>query len=80
MNCKDDVDLEEEIFINHGWKSFRIYEKLSPKKTYQTYVKMQEAEDKMWKEDVMVLFENNIAARFEAILMSTERLLGFCNS
>ncbi len=71
MNCKDNADLEKEIFINHGWKSFRIYEKLSPNKTYQTYVKMQEAEDKMWKGDVIVLFDNNIVAKFEAVLVST---------
>ena len=26
MNCKDDANLEKEIFINHGWNSFHIFE------------------------------------------------------
>ena len=80
MNCNDSADLEKDIFVTHGWKSFCIYDDLSPRKTYRTYVKMEETEDQMWKGDVMVLFGNKIVAKFEQILVSSFALSGFRDS
>jgi iterative type I PKS product template protein len=34
MNCKDSTDLSMEVYVNHGWESFQIYEEISPDKTY----------------------------------------------
>ena len=75
MNCNESSDLDKEIFVNHGWKSFRIYEKLCSSKTYQTHVKMHETQDGMWEGDVMVLSGDKIVAKFRSILVSLGALL-----
>ena len=80
MNCNDKADLERDIFVNHGWKSFCMYEKLSPSKSYRTHVKMQEAEDKMWKGDVIILHEDKIVARFGAVVVSSKTALDYSDS
>ncbi len=72
MNCIDSANLEKDIFVNHGWKSMRLYEELSSDKVYRTHVKMHETEDKMWKDDVMVMCDDRIVAKFGSILVSRD--------
>ncbi|KAK2058402.1 beta-ketoacyl synthase domain-containing protein [Colletotrichum caudatum] len=60
MNANEGVDLEKEIFINHGWESMKLLTpKLDPNMTYHSYVKMTEGEDKMWMGDVIVFDESH---------------------
>ena len=70
MNCNDGANLEKDIFVNHGWQSIRLYEHLSADKIYRTYEKVHEADNKMWKGDVMVMCEDRIVAKFGSILVS----------
>ncbi|KAK2005551.1 beta-ketoacyl synthase domain-containing protein [Colletotrichum eremochloae] len=59
MNANEGVDLEKEIFVNHGWKSMKfLTPKLDPDMTYYSYVKMTEGECKLWTGDVIVFDEN----------------------
>ena len=47
MNANDRSNLEVEVFVNHGWKSFQFFEEVSPQKRYQTHVAMLEKSGKM---------------------------------
>jgi noranthrone synthase len=70
MNCKDSTDLEAEIYINHGWDSFQVYEEISPKKTYQTYARMVKSEGTIWKGDTVIFDGDKIVAYFSGIAVS----------
>ncbi|KAF2266560.1 ketoacyl-synt-domain-containing protein [Lojkania enalia] len=67
MNCNDDSDLDVEVFMNHGWDSFQIFEPIDFDKEYTTYTKMVEGKDKLWRGDVVVFDGERIVACFKQI-------------
>lgn len=71
MNCNDGNDLDVEVFVNHGWKSLQLYERLSVEKTYTTFVQMFEKEGKMFEGDVTVFDGDKIVASYQGIVVST---------
>ena len=70
MNGKDDTDLDVEIFVNHGWKSLQIYAEIQTGKSYQTYVKMIQGEDKLWHGDTVMFDGDEIVAFFKDVSVS----------
>ena len=71
MNANDRSNLEVEVFVNHGWKSFQLFEELSPQKRYQTHVVMLEKPGKMWNGDILILDEERVVASFKGIAVSS---------
>ena len=67
MNCNDSTDLDVEVFMNHGWGSFQIFEPLDFEKKYTTYTRMAEGADKLWHGDVVVLDGEKVVAYFGQI-------------
>ncbi|KAI4167226.1 MAG: hypothetical protein LQ343_007386 [Gyalolechia ehrenbergii] len=67
MNCKDSTDLDVDVFMNHGWGSFQIFEPLDFEKTYKTYSRMVEGEDKLWRGDAVVFDGEKVVACFGQI-------------
>ena len=67
MNCNDGTDLDQEVFMNHGWGSFQIFEPLEFDKKYTTYTRMGEGADKLWHGDVVVLDGETVVAFFGRI-------------
>ncbi|KAL3460148.1 hypothetical protein BJX64DRAFT_300929 [Aspergillus heterothallicus] len=69
MNANDSVDSQTQVFMNHGWENMRILETLSPELTYQTYVRMQEKDEKSYIGDVYILNaeSNSIVALYEGV-------------
>ncbi|KAI6446503.1 Type I Iterative PKS [Pyricularia oryzae] len=58
MNANEGVDLDKEIFVNHGWKSMKLLShKLDADKDYYSYVQMHEGENKVWIGTVYVFDE-----------------------
>lgn len=57
MNANEGVDLEKEVFVNHGWRKLVFFTKLDPAMTYYSHVKMTEGEDKLWMGDVIIFDE-----------------------
>lgn len=58
MNANEGVDLDKELFVNHGWASMRFFRsQLDPKATYHSYVKMKEEKDNLWSGDVLIFDE-----------------------
>ncbi|KAI0017593.1 ketoacyl-synt-domain-containing protein [Xylariomycetidae sp. FL0641] len=69
MNCNDYNDLDREVFVNHGWGSFQMFEPLDFAKEYTTYSRMVEGADKLWTGDVLVLDGEKIIAHFGKFAM-----------
>ena len=67
MNCNDGTDLDQEVFMNHGWGSFQIFEPLDFDKKYTTYTRMSEGTDKLWHGDVVILDGETVVASFGQI-------------
>lgn len=55
LNGADTTDLDKEVYINHGWGSFYIFEPLELTKAYTVYVHMTEGDDHIWYGDIVVL-------------------------
>ena len=62
MNCNDATDLDNEVFMNHGWKSFQLFEPLDFDKEYDTYTRMVEGADKLWYGDIVVYDGDTVVA------------------
>ncbi|KAJ5952040.1 Acyl transferase/acyl hydrolase/lysophospholipase [Penicillium vulpinum] len=67
MNCNDRTDLDNEVYMNHGWGSFQIFEPLDFDKLYTTYTHMKEGDDKLWHGDVVVFDGDKVVAFFGKI-------------
>ncbi|KAK7703182.1 hypothetical protein SLS64_009158 [Diaporthe eres] len=69
LNGADTTDLDKEVYINHGWGSFYLFEPLQLTKAYTVYVHMTEGEDHIWYGDTVVLdmSEGDGAARVVAL-------------
>ncbi|KAJ6183799.1 type I iterative polyketide synthase [Penicillium mononematosum] len=55
MNANTKTNLAAEVFVNHGWDSFQLYESVTDDRPYQTYVQMTPGEAKQWKGNVVIL-------------------------
>ncbi|KAL4784871.1 beta-ketoacyl synthase [Aspergillus varians] len=40
MNANDNTDIQQQVFVNHGWNSFQVYQPLVKGKAYQVYCQM----------------------------------------
>ncbi|EWG41233.1 hypothetical protein FVEG_03379 [Fusarium verticillioides 7600] len=62
MNCSDSLDLDDHVYINHGWRTLRLVEPYQCDVQYQTYVKMQAvgSDDSTYSGDVHVLRDGKI--------------------
>lgn len=67
MNCNDGTDLDVEVFMNHGWASFQIFEPIDFEEKYTTYTRMAEGADKLWYGDVVIFDGEKIVAYFKQI-------------
>lgn len=67
MNCNDFTDLDQDVYMNHGWGAFEIYCKLQADKEYTTYTCMKEGQSSIWYGDVTILDGEEIVATFERI-------------
>ena len=70
MNCNDNANLHNEIFVNHGWKSFQMYESFEPDEVYRTHVQMSVMQDRLWQGDVLVFRAEKLVACFGGVLVS----------
>ncbi|GAB1312815.1 fusarubin cluster-polyketide synthase [Madurella fahalii] len=67
MNCNDNTDLDNEVFMNHGWGSLQLFEPMEFEKVYTTYTRMEEGKDKLWHGDVVIFDGERVVAYFGQI-------------
>ena len=70
MNCNDATDLDNEVFMNHGWNSFQLFEPLDFDKEYDTYTCMVEGADKLWYGDIVIFDGDKVIAHFGGVTVS----------
>ncbi|KAH9866333.1 hypothetical protein J1614_008900 [Plenodomus biglobosus] len=63
MNAKDDTNLDEHVFTNHGWGSLQIYKELQKGVLYEIYTKLTQSKDSAHG-DVIVLDGDEVVAFF----------------
>lgn len=81
MNANEGVDLETEVFINHGWASLKLFTKLDSKARYYSYVKMTEGKDKLWGGDIFVFDESEqLVALVGGVAVSVIFDIRFCET
>ncbi|GIZ46262.1 hypothetical protein CKM354_000939400 [Cercospora kikuchii] len=68
MNAKDDTDIDQTVFVNHGWKSFQVYVPLDKTKPYEVYTKMvPDKTGDLVHGDLVVLDGETIVAFFSGL-------------
>ncbi|GAM38382.1 hypothetical protein TCE0_033f09060 [Talaromyces pinophilus] len=69
MNCNDSTNLDEEVFMNHGWDAFGLFENLSKEKAYDLHVSMHEVPGNKYKGDVAIFEGGNVVGYFQGITL-----------
>lgn len=67
LNGSDAVDSKECVYISHGWGSFKVAEPLRADKTYQNYVRMQDAGKDVKAGDVFIFDGDRIIASCQGL-------------
>lgn len=68
MNASDACDLDKEVYVNHGWDSFQVYELLAKDRIYETYVQMRkDPRGDLVHGDTIVLDGNTVVAFFKGL-------------
>lgn len=62
VNGSDAVDSRNNVYVSHGWESWKLAEPLSADKTYRSYVRMQPAGKQMVAGDVYVFDGSRVVA------------------
>lgn len=70
MNANEKVDLDKEVFVNHGWGTFQLFQPIDPDTTYYSHVKMAEGNDKLWTGDVVIFDGKDVVAVFGGVAVS----------
>jgi iterative type I PKS product template protein len=78
MNCNDATDLDKEVFMNHGWGSFQLFDVIDFDKEYTTYTRMEEGADKLWHGDVVVFDGERVVAYFGQIAVCCTKSCPYC--
>ncbi|KAL7815101.1 ketoacyl-synt domain-containing protein [Trichoderma gracile] len=51
---------KDQVFINHGWQSFRMVKKFRKDQTYRTYVRMRPIEGTLYAGDVYIFDDDGV--------------------
>ncbi len=72
MNANDNTDIDKEVFVNHGWESFQVYQPLVKNKSYEVYTKMhKDKTGDLVHGDTIVLDGDDVVAFFKGLSVST---------
>ncbi|KAL6237529.1 putative sterigmatocystin biosynthesis polyketide synthase [Aspergillus navahoensis] len=68
MNANDNTDIQQEVYVNHGWDSFQVYQPLVRNKTYEVYARMAKDEKgDLVHGDTIVLDRDVVVAFFKGL-------------
>lgn len=54
MNANSNTKLETDVFVNHGWVDFQLFERIRDDCQYSTHVKMRQGEEQLWTGDIAI--------------------------
>ena len=70
VNAQDSINLEEEVYISHGWDSLQVYKEMGPEEPYQVYVKMHRRDAEFYYGDTILLQGKKVVAFFKRVTVS----------
>ena len=70
VNAQDSTNLDDEVFISHGWESFQVYEKMKTNRTYEVYAQMERNGSEFYHGDTIVLDGSTVVAFFKGVSVS----------
>ncbi|EGX97261.1 polyketide synthase, putative [Cordyceps militaris CM01] len=69
MNANESTNLEKDVFVNHGWDGFELYETIREDCQYHTHVKMSPAENGQWKGDIVIFTGDRIVGFVQGVCL-----------
>ncbi|KAF1952293.1 polyketide synthetase [Byssothecium circinans] len=54
MNANERTKLETDVFVNHGWNEFQLFERIRDDCQYSTHVRMTPGEEQLWSGDISI--------------------------
>ncbi|KAM3449461.1 hypothetical protein MY3296_006926 [Beauveria thailandica] len=69
MNANEGTDLDKDVFVNHGWDGFELYETIRHDCQYQTHVKMAPADKAQWKGDIVIFTGHRIVGFVQGVCL-----------
>jgi hypothetical protein len=70
MNANTKTNLGVEVFVNHGWDAFQLYESVTDDRQYLTYVQMKPGDSNQWKGDVVILSHDRLIGSVKGLTVS----------
>lgn len=70
MNANEKTKLETDVFVNHGWDEFQLYETIRNDCQYQTHVRMTEGEEQLWKGDISIFTGDRVVGLVKGVKVS----------
>ena len=80
VNAQDCINLEEEVYISHGWDSLQVYKEMRPDEPYQLYVKMHRRDAEFYYGDTILLQGSTVIAFFKGVTVSYPSHQDYSNS
>lgn len=73
MNANSKTKLETDVFVNHGWKEFQLFEEVRDDCQYSTHVRMAPTggEEGLWSGDISVFTGDTPVALVRGVQVST---------
>lgn len=70
MNANEKTKLETDVFVNHGWDDFQLFEIIRDDCQYWTHVRMTPTENQLWTGDISILEGDRIVGLVKGVRVS----------
>jgi iterative type I PKS product template protein len=73
MNANNNTKLETDVFVNHGWVDFQLFERIRDDCQYSTHVKMTMGEEQLWTGDIAIFEGERAVGLVQGVKVSNTR-------
>ncbi|KAI1378719.1 polyketide synthetase [Hypoxylon crocopeplum] len=79
MNANENTKFESDVFVNHGWDDFQLFETIRDDCQYQTHVRMTSGKDQLWTGDISIFTDDRMIGLVKGVRIQgiPRRLLKF---
>jgi hypothetical protein len=74
MNANEKTKLETDVFVNHGWNEFQLFERIRDDCQYSTHVRMTPGADQLWSGDISIFSGDRAIGVVKGIRVSIRKL------
>lgn len=70
MNANGNTKLDTDVFVNHGWDDFQLFESIRDDCQYCTHVRMTSGKDQLWTGDISILTGDRMVGMVKGVKVS----------